>query len=301
MTEAQDIADWIGNQAQESQTLEFKRADSLGRTDARRAELVKDATAMANGEGGRLVYGISESQVGAIRVADALDPITDELATREWITQVISDNTGPRMTGFRVEEFVVDGGRVIVVEVDQGATAHQSSLSHRYYQRIGTVTKAMLDFQIRDVMARRHAPVIEFDLGRRNVTMDPHVHEYMYTPRITNVGRVTLNGGYLEVDFPTPLTPTEQDAPGGFTRWSRSNHRVEGRRYERYGIPLRDLHPEQQIVLDLNSGHVGLMLTVIPATWGTLNVASPPVRWRVYSHNSQPLIGDVPFDHWCIF
>jgi predicted HTH transcriptional regulator len=60
----------INTEAQESATLEFKAGDALDRSGGGPRELVKDITGMANGAGGRLIYGIGERKVEGRTVAD---------------------------------------------------------------------------------------------------------------------------------------------------------------------------------------------------------------------------------------
>jgi hypothetical protein len=301
MVAAEDIQVYVATRAQEAQRLEFKGAASLAQTDPAKKEIVKDVSGMANADGGRIVYGITEHREHGSTFAGSIDPIRDESITRDWLVQVIVDNTGPPLSDFEVNEVLAAGGRVLVVDVASGSTAHQSSRDRLYYQRQGTQTKPMWDYQIRDVMARRHRPIVDFDLNRRAITTDAALHEYIFTPKITNAGNVTLADGWLDVEFPRPLSPTPQDAPGGTRTWARSNARIDRVVYERYGVPLPILHPEQQVTLDLTSGYSGLWLTVTDETWGRIESLSPPVRWHIYARNAQPLRGEVPFETWCSY
>lgn len=301
MVTAADIEMYVATRAQEAQHLEFKGPASLAHTDAARKEIVKDVTGMANADGGRIVYGITEQRDNGSPFAGSIDPIRDESITRDWLVQVVVDNTGPPLRDFEVIEVSAAGGRVLVVDVASGSTAYQSFRDRLYYQRQGTQTKPMWDHQVRDVMARRLRPIVNFDLHRRAVTTDAAFHEYMFTPKVTNAGSVTLEDGWLDVEFPRPLSPTPQDAPGGAQTWTRSSVRLEPLVYERYGVPLPILHPEQQVTLDLASGYLGLQLTVTDEAWGRIQMRNPPVRWRIFARNAQPLRGEVPFETWCIY
>ena len=156
---------------QEGSALEFKAAAALSNTAGHPAELVKDATGFANAAGGRIVYGLREEKgVGGVAVASGLDPIKDHSISPEWITQILRSRSAPPLQKFDVHAIPVPaefgGGRVVVVDVDAGDTAHQSTFDHRYYQRAAKTTAPMLDFQIRDVMGRRSAPKIDVVLRR---------------------------------------------------------------------------------------------------------------------------------------
>ena len=186
MTTFDDLAALVGV-AQEGQRLELKRAGALT-GGGMASELVKDVSAMANAEGGRIIYGVA-------------DPIVDAAVTRARLTQLVANNTSPTLRAFAIEQVIGPTGRFMVVDVEQGATAHQSTLDRKYYQRVGVVVEAMLDFQIRDVMARRTAPIVEFDLGRVVQARESDRHVYRLAPRVLNVGGVTLERGFWRSTF----------------------------------------------------------------------------------------------------
>jgi len=60
--EEQDIQALIHEQRRENFQLEYKRSDSLAKTDPRKTEISKDVSAMANSAGGIIVYGIDEQK-----------------------------------------------------------------------------------------------------------------------------------------------------------------------------------------------------------------------------------------------
>jgi predicted HTH transcriptional regulator len=142
----------VDEKTQESSYLEFKRGDALDTQDNKKSELVKDVTAFANANGGRIIYGIGEEKVNGIGVADFIAPVTNATVTKEWITSVVFDKTSPRFSGFEVTEIALHEGRAIIVDIEAAGTAHQNLFDHRYHQRIGTVTRPLEDFQIRDLM-----------------------------------------------------------------------------------------------------------------------------------------------------
>jgi predicted HTH transcriptional regulator len=49
------------NRVQESATLEYKASAAVDNADAKKLEISKDISAMANAEGGQFVYGMSEA------------------------------------------------------------------------------------------------------------------------------------------------------------------------------------------------------------------------------------------------
>jgi predicted HTH transcriptional regulator len=57
----QDLQALHTNLVQESSTLEYKASPAVENTDARKQEMAKDISAMANAEGGQFVYGMAEA------------------------------------------------------------------------------------------------------------------------------------------------------------------------------------------------------------------------------------------------
>lgn len=298
--QASDIEALIATSTQESQVLEFKRADSLVGGKAP-AELVKDVTGMANAIGGRIIYGVAETRLGSgVRVASALDPITDSKMNREWIAQTVKGQSGPPFTAFTVDEVSVGSGRVIVVTVEAAMTAHQSTLDRKYYQRVDAVVEAMVDFQVRDVMARRTKPAVLVDLNRRYEQRDSHLHVYRFEPSVRNIGSVTIERGYIEIDLPELANPSIQ-AMLSADNWATSSHQVNGRQHVRFGQRLPDLHPEQQATITGVQAAPAIRASVSHGPWDQMSNVQAPIYWRVFTTDSRPIEGQFSFDEWCSF
>lgn len=94
-------------------------------------------------------------------------PVMDDRVSVDWINQVVASRTSPPIRSIEINSIEIDsGGRIFVLDIPQGDTAHQSLFSHVYHQRIGAQVMPMQDFQIRDVMNRRSGPVLEISLSR---------------------------------------------------------------------------------------------------------------------------------------
>src|ERR1700722_14955352 len=91
----------------ESQTLDFKR-ELPGKDSRGRNEFLKDACALANADGGDLVYGIAELD-GA---ANAPPPISNESidSLRARLLQILDAGLEPRVSGIAMHEVLIDGG-----------------------------------------------------------------------------------------------------------------------------------------------------------------------------------------------
>jgi len=137
----------------ESQTLDFKQA-LPGTSPEDKLELMKDVCALANADGGDIVYGIAEAK-GA---AGKLMPLASETpdAAKRRVTQVL-DGIEPRIQGVVVHPVLVSGGCVLVVRVPASFDGPHSSRSNnlrRFVRRNGTSTTDMSIDQIRSAFDR---------------------------------------------------------------------------------------------------------------------------------------------------
>jgi predicted HTH transcriptional regulator len=96
-----DLDRLVSEGVPESLTLDYKRAEALGKSSKERNELSKDVSAFANSAGGQIVYGIVEENNSPTMVqgADSIDP---KQFSREWIEQTIDSNVHPRIEGVRI-------------------------------------------------------------------------------------------------------------------------------------------------------------------------------------------------------
>jgi hypothetical protein len=180
-TEA-DIDELLKEQRPEDLTLEYKRTEALDK--AKKDEIAKDVSAMANSAGGVLIYGIDENKPnGPIRFDGGVDP---QKITIEWLEQVIDSNIKRRIEGLRIYKIPMPlkgtGNVIYVVSVPQSnRTPHMAA--YRYYKRLGTTTALMEEYEVRDVARRSESPDIDLYLEVR-ATDDPSILTLM--PWVTN-------------------------------------------------------------------------------------------------------------------
>lgn len=153
----------IKDSVEESLSLDYKRADSLVKTeDKKKAELVKDVSAFANSSGGVLIYGIAEPSDKTRRhLPERIDPISRLEISKEWIEQIIQ-TIQPRVEGIVIHPVVIDEQQnqvCYVVEVPKSHTAHQAR-DHIYYKRHNFNNLPMEDYEVRDVMNRKTNPLV---------------------------------------------------------------------------------------------------------------------------------------------
>lgn len=153
----------IDNEVQESLNLDYKAAGALEKADGKKIEITKDVSALANADGGTLIYGVAEYREPDKRhLPERIDPIDQAVITKEWLENVIG-GIRPPLDGVVITPVPLDTGAnhvAYVVEVPKGTTAHQA-LDKRYYKRRNFKSEPMEDYEIRDVMGRLQHPKIE--------------------------------------------------------------------------------------------------------------------------------------------
>lgn len=309
MTLTRDDLDTLMTE-EESLTLEFKRGDAFSRR-ADKADIVKECIGFANAGGGGIVYGVAERRVGDRVVADTLAPVVDEGANLTWLSEVLRSKTMPPFAQIELSSLDVEGGRVVVVDVHQASTAHQSLHDHKYYARAGAVTAPMSDFQIRDVMSRRHRPEVLVRVPLERFAEEGALHRFKLGIDIENTGTVSLEYWALEVDVPHMLVRDSDD----LTPMANDVRFREVARGVRVGdlqimrISLGDpypggralVHPRQTLRLR------GELEGLLPNIWlkseerqrSLLSSRNCPLRWRMYLRDAEPHEGEIPFNVWC--
>jgi Putative DNA-binding domain len=136
---------------------------------------VKDVTAFANSAGGQIIYGIPEEN----GVPQPLDDGVDRAQiSPEWIEQVISTNTSPRVQNLRVTSISLDEANTrvaYVLSIPQATSLapHQSTFDHKYYRRFEHRSIPMYDYEIRDILRRATTPELwidfNFDTGKSTI------------------------------------------------------------------------------------------------------------------------------------
>lgn len=219
----EEIQRYIDEQVEESMFLEYKEADAIGRSDAKRKEIAKDVSAMANSSGGRIIYGIRECKENK-HLPEAITPIKRDEYSKEWLEQILAGNISPRIEGIIIHPVACEGAEevIYVVDIPKGTTAHQSTLEKRYFKRYNFQSVPMDDYEIRDIMNRAKHPAIDLEFYITTDTFQPRdlipiprpYTEKKETEDITvvklnivpvNVGDVFANYVNYFVDIPADL------------------------------------------------------------------------------------------------
>jgi hypothetical protein len=178
---------YIDDEIEESLTLDYKAAASLGKTDGKKKEITKDVSAMANSAGGILIYGMAEHQDKSRKhLPEKLDPVDRAQFSKDWLEHVIS-NILPKIDGLIIYPVSLSSGPndvAYVVVIPQSNTAHQAT-DKRYYKRFNFESVPMDDYEIRDVMGRGQFPKIELDFEILRVLLDEERQDIQPPPTST--------------------------------------------------------------------------------------------------------------------
>jgi len=219
---------------EESLTLDYKSAAALGRSDSKKREITKDVSAMANSAGGTIIYGMKEDG----HKPESVDPIDRDSFSAEWLQQVIN-NIRPHID-VRIEPVEIDGDAskaVYVVEIQQSTTAHQAQ-DLRYYKRFNRLSQPMHDYEIRDVMNRATAPVLDVEFRIRSAgKVGRYPETYEIWPTIRNQGPQLVQ--HLQLVYTCPLVV--------ISRWVRA----EGAQFEFRVVEGHEHRPYVRVVGNL--------------------------------------------------
>lgn len=201
----QDLLTLIHNGVEERFDLEYKRGDALSPNGNAKNEMSKDISALANGAGGLIVYGVVEDH----HVPRRLDGVDPAQITKEWLEQVINGRVRPRLAGVYINPVALStsspGKVAYVVSVPQGQTAHQAG-DKRYYKRFNFESVPMEDYEIRDIMNRVKHPLLIPRFTRRFIDRQGTVQEYALSIVLVNMGPVRARDWKLVICVPQKVS-----------------------------------------------------------------------------------------------
>ncbi|MGB0424326.1 MAG: helix-turn-helix domain-containing protein [Flavobacteriales bacterium] len=143
----------IKSSAEESVHIEYKAAGALEGTDYKKHEISKDVSAMANADGGIIVYGISEED----HIPKNYSFINGNSYSKEWLEQVINSKIKRRIPELTID--VIRLGNKItqsiyVVKIPRSQEAPHMASDGRYYKRYNFESKRMEEYEVRDLFRR---------------------------------------------------------------------------------------------------------------------------------------------------
>lgn len=200
----QRLADLITSKIEESVSLDYKAAAALDFSDKKKREIAKDVSAMANSNGGTIIYGIAEFPDDARKhLPERIDPVSRKSYSKEWLESVVS-GIKPRIENLRITPVEIPPSAdnvVYVVDVPKSCTAHQAT-DFRYYKRYNFESVPMYDFEIRDILNRRRFPKLEV---KASLVFARSGNEGALHFEIHNIGDVLASRFAAIVHVPAPL------------------------------------------------------------------------------------------------
>jgi len=210
----EDLRSLIDNEIEESTELEYKSTFAM-ENPKWKEELAKDVSAMANSNGGTIIYGVREKEGGnGHAIPSELLPIPYTKMSKDKLSQLLSSNIQPVIDN--VEITVIpndDNSGFFVVQIPQSNTAHQNKLNHQYFKRRNATIEAMEDYEIRDVMNRTKHPVIELEFElhktitnitekpKRNILNEPLSEDKHYTETKYELKYRLVNDGMVYAKY----------------------------------------------------------------------------------------------------
>ena len=180
---AEILAALIGAEA-EGKRIEYKQK-LPGKSDAEKAEFLKDATAFANTDGGDIIYGMAEAK----GVASKLFPVDNQVIddAKNQLHQILDGGVTPRVPGVDMLAVEVESGKsVLVMRIPASHIGpHQVTAAHsyRFHGRNTTGTYPIEVDELRDKILRQASlPERMNDFRRSRVQLSQNRPEDMPSP-----------------------------------------------------------------------------------------------------------------------
>jgi hypothetical protein len=287
------LTEYIDEEIEESLSLDYKGAGALQKTPGKRKEITKDVSAMANANGGVIIYGILEYQDSEKKhLPERLDPINRSLLSKEWLEHAIG-NISPRIIGILIHPVSLDSGDndvAYVVEIPKGTTAHQA-LDKRFYFRYNFESKEMDYYQIVDVMNRSTRPNVSIEFVPKQLRkVSVGKYEYQLRMFVENLSTQTVKDFQLVLSIPQELDPAYDI--NGIRNREHITARPRAKGGFRYSIRSKGvLFPEEKLEIGTELG-----LKYIINNW---DEKTPTLNWILYADDMIPKDDRIPFSKLC--
>lgn len=204
-----DLTAFLKRQVGEGLTLDYKRELSGGSKD--RSDLCRDVSALANSQGGTIIYGVDERKPDRTPVLPPHGTVrqVSNQPVEEWVAQVIRDGVQPRMD-VEIEPIEMPGDPdkclLVVRTIASPLAPHMVTLKGdnryygRFYRRSNYENRIAEEYEVREMLerARRLYLGLEEELSRRGYS-DPASPDFginPYTRRLADDRRNDVSTGH---------------------------------------------------------------------------------------------------------
>lgn len=149
----EDIQLLIKDKIEESNTLEYKRAEALSREPRCKKEISKDVSSFANSEGGVIIYGIEEED----NVASELSFVDGNEFSKEWLSQIIESNIKRKIDGLKIHPIRFNSEMektIYVVQIPCDINIPHMASDKKFYRRLQSRSEPMEEYEVRNLYFR---------------------------------------------------------------------------------------------------------------------------------------------------
>jgi hypothetical protein len=191
----EDLEKLIASEVPESLHLDYKESPAI--TKSKRDEIAKDVSAMANSDGGLIIYGIKEKNHLPVSMDGGL--AEGEGPSREWLEQILSSVISPRIGGLEIVPIPAGAKRTyFCISVTRSDLAPHQAPDKKYYKRYNFQSAPMDHYEIVDIGNRRLMDPRAIDL--RSEYREEHNDVCLV---LTNIGHRVLRN--VAFSFPGDL------------------------------------------------------------------------------------------------
>jgi len=187
----EDIANLMRNHIEESTRLEFK-----GKIDSNNKEIAKDISAMANAEGGFIVYGIERDDKYR---ATSSPGMIKEKGSVERLQQIIGSHIYPPLT-VRILQIPArdekgdnsEGREFIVIKIPQSPYhIHMVETTGKFYIRANNTVREMIEVEIERMYEMRFKERTErenlFEKKEKELQNPQNINRYMFCGSVSHI------------------------------------------------------------------------------------------------------------------
>lgn len=215
------IKKFVDNQEEESYCLDFKRIESLNfllksqNKQKTKDELGRDISAMANADGGIIIYGINEEKANTkdekTRAVGFTEGFDKNLFDKEQFINNVNTIISPSLPNIDIKclkHSENDNKCIIVLLVPKTKNGAIMALGehHRYFQRQGTENKPIPHYAVQDINNRIVHPQLELIFDKKEIYYLIHDQGnselVIQSPIIKNTGNVIAKNVCLSIKYP---------------------------------------------------------------------------------------------------